>query len=172
MKNTFYLCLIASLFFACQAPGETEAEAGPTNIEIVEQLYAYFAEGNVEAVLAGMTEDVVWNEAESFLYAGGNPYIGPQAVLDGVFSPILADFDNFRLEGISLSSVDDDGVLGMGRYKGTFKANGMDLDAQFAHVFRLKEGKVASFQQFTDTKKAYDISTAEAVEEVETIEEQ
>jgi uncharacterized protein len=38
-----------------------------------------------------------------------------------------------------------------GRYRGTVKATGMPVDAQFAHVWHLRDGKVVRFQQYTDT---------------------
>jgi len=31
------------------------------------------------------------------------------------------------------------------------KIGGATLDAPFCHVFRLRDGKIATFQQFTDT---------------------
>jgi len=44
-------------------------------------------------------------------------------------------------------------VLGTGRYQAKYKKNGAVIDAQFAHVFTLKDGKVIKFQQYTDTKQ-------------------
>jgi len=37
------------------------------------------------------------------------------------------------------------------RCTGTNKGIGRALDAQFAHVWRVHDGKIRSFQQFTDT---------------------
>ena len=39
----------------------------------------------------------------------------------------------------------------LGRYGGTMKAGGAKLDAPFCHVYRFRNGKVVTFQQFTDT---------------------
>ena len=41
--------------------------------------------------------------------------------------------------------------MAVGRYRGTIKAGGGSLDAQFCHVYRFRDGKVATFQQYTDT---------------------
>lgn len=54
-----------------------------TNKEIVEGIYASFATGDVPAVLGAMAEDIQWTEADGFPLAG--TYVGPQAVLEGVF---------------------------------------------------------------------------------------
>jgi hypothetical protein len=42
-------------------------------------------------------------------------------------------------------------VIVEGRYTGSYKATGKSADAQFCHVFKVKDGKVVSFQQFVDT---------------------
>jgi ketosteroid isomerase-like protein len=60
------------------------------NVQIISDAYAAFAAGDVPSVLSMMSSDIVWNEAENFPYADGNPYIGPDAVVQGVFaSPSL-----------------------------------------------------------------------------------
>jgi hypothetical protein len=64
--------------------------------KLVKRLYDAFAEGDVETVLACMSPEVVWNEAEGFPYADGNPYIGPEAVLHGVFARCIEEWDGFR----------------------------------------------------------------------------
>ena len=55
------------------------------NVDLIRNLYDGFAKGDVPAVLAGFDPEIVWNEAENFPYADGNPYCGPDAVLQGVF---------------------------------------------------------------------------------------
>jgi uncharacterized protein len=44
-----------------------------------------------------------------------------------------------------------DTVLVEARYKATAKATGKPLDAQVAHVWDLRDGKVVRFQQYSDT---------------------
>jgi hypothetical protein len=55
----------------------------PTNKELIESLYGSFAVGDVPAVLGALADDIRWTEAEGFPLAG--TYVGPQAVLEGVF---------------------------------------------------------------------------------------
>ena len=40
-----------------------------------------------------------------------------------------------------------------GRYRGTMKKTGTPIDAQFAHVWHVRDGKVIRFQQYTDTRQ-------------------
>jgi ketosteroid isomerase-like protein len=46
-----------------------------------------------------------------------------------------------------------DTVLVEGRYRGRMKATGRAVDAQFAHVWQVRNGKVVRFQQYTDTRQ-------------------
>ena len=46
-----------------------------------------------------------------------------------------------------------DKAIAVGTYSGTCKATGGRLQARVAHVFRVREGKIAAFEQFADTLK-------------------
>ncbi|MFQ5680089.1 MAG: nuclear transport factor 2 family protein [Gemmatimonadota bacterium] len=120
------------------------------NVEVIRGAYRAFAEGDVPAVLAAMAPDIEWNEAENFPYADGNPYIGPEAVAEGVFARIGKEWDSWS---ITLEDVFDagDNVVGLGRYRSRHSATGAELDAQFAHVWWLEDGKITRFQQYADT---------------------
>jgi ketosteroid isomerase-like protein len=121
-----------------------------SNIELIRGLYAAFAKGDAPAVLGVMAPDIVWNEAENFLYADRNPYRGPQAILEGVFMRIGADFENFAVNPEEIIDGGDTIVM-LGRYTGTFKATGKAINLQAAHVWRLQNAKVTGFQQYVDT---------------------
>lgn len=126
--------------------------SSPNNLTLIGNIYSSFAAGDVESVLANFDPNIVWNEAENFPYADGNPYIGPDAVVKGVFSRIGGDWDNFHLADLKLHDMSNNMVLATGRYRGTSKKSGKPLDAQMAHLWTLNNGKAVSFQQFVDTK--------------------
>lgn len=120
--------------------------------DIVRALYAAFAHGDVPGVLGAFDPQIQWREAENFLYADGNPYTGPQAVAEGVFQRLASDVENFAV--LPEHYVEDgDTVAVEGRYQGLMKATGTPVDAQFAHFWRLRDGKVIGFQQYTDTRQ-------------------
>ena len=120
------------------------------SLTAVQSLYASFATGDVPAVLVAFDPLIHWLEAEGNPLAGKNPYEGPEAVLHGIFLYLVERFDGFAATPVR--HVDGgDVVVTEGRYTGTLKATGEPLDAQFAHVWRFKDGKIASFQQYTDT---------------------
>ncbi len=122
--------------------------------ELARSLYDAFAQGDVEAVLSGMDPDIVWNEAENFIYADGNPYEGPEQILNGVFARLATEWEDFRLEEKQFYSVDNHAALVTGRYRGTYRKNGADLNAQFAHLWTFRNSRALTFQQYTDTLQA------------------
>ena len=120
------------------------------NVNVVKGMYEAFGRGDMPGVLAALDPQVEWWEAENFIYADGNPYVGPEAVLQGVFARIGGEWEDFE---VAPEEVLDAGetVVGRGHYSGTFKQNGRRVRAQFAHLFTFRDGKVAKFQQYTDT---------------------
>jgi uncharacterized protein len=121
-----------------------------SNAEVVRGAYDAFARGDAPAVLGVFDQGIVWNEAENFYLADRNPYVGPQAVAEGVFGRILADFDDFSAQPTEIIDGGDT-VVALGRYGGTYRATGRPVNAQFVHVWKLRDGKVVQFQQYTDT---------------------
>ena len=130
--------------------------SNPDNVGIVDGLYKEFTVGDIPNVLAALDTNVVWNEAEGNAYADGNPYIGPDAVLNGVFGRVGADHEYFNLANIELHDMSNNQVLATLRYQAKLKKNGVIFDAQVAHLWTLKNGKVIAFQQYVDTKKLAD----------------
>ena len=124
------------------------------NVNVIDGLYQSFAKGDVPNVLAVMDANIVWNEAENFLYADRNPYIGPEAVLNGVFARIGEEWEYWNLNDIQLHDMSNNMVLATLRYDAKHKVTGKVIDSQTAHLWTLQDGKIVAFQQFTDTKQA------------------
>ena len=92
-----------------------------------------------------MDPAITWNEAEGNPLADRNPYVGPQAIGEGVFARLLAAIDNFT--AVPDTVIDGgDHIVALGRYLGTFKSGGAALDAQYCHVYRFRDGKAVTFQ--------------------------
>jgi ketosteroid isomerase-like protein len=93
------------------------------HVSLVKQVYDAFAKGDVSAVLATFDPQIDWREAEGFAYADGNPYIGPEAVLQGVFGRLMSEWDGFAATPREFLATTD-GVVTLGRYTATNKATG------------------------------------------------
>lgn len=129
------------------------------NVALIRGIYDAFAAGDIAGVVGRMSPDMVWNEAENFPYADGNPYRGPEAILGGVFGRLGAEWDGFAAMPEEFLDAGDTVVV-LGRYRGTCKATGRAMDAQLAHVWRVEDGKAVRFQQYTDTLQAAQVMGA------------
>ena len=133
--------------------GQLGLISDPNNLAVINSMYEAFSIGDIPAVLSMMDPKVIWNEAEGNAYASGNPYIGPEAVLNGVFAKIGPDHEYFKLTDIELHEMSNNKVLATLRYNAKIEDNAATYDAQAAHLWTLKDGKVIAFQQYVDTKK-------------------
>ena len=125
------------------------------NSKTIEAFYAAMGRGDIPFVVGALDPHIVWHEAENFVYADKSPYIGVDALLAGLFARLGGEWEGFS--AVPQEIVDGgDTVVALGRYGGVYKATGAKVDAQFVHVFRFKDGKVASFQQYTDTAQFKD----------------
>src|SRR5688572_16872821 len=123
-----------------------------SNVAVVRGLYDSFGRGDVPAVLAALDSAVEWRAAEGMIYADRSPYIGPDAVAQGVFQRIVSDFDSLAV--VPHSFIDaGEMVVVEGRYKGKNRPTGVRVDAQFAHIYHVRDGKVVRLQQYTDTRQ-------------------
>lgn len=121
-----------------------------SNVDVIGAMYDAFAIGDVAAVLGHMSPDIRWVEAGNFPYADGNPYIGPEAVLNGVFARCGSEWDGFSVRIDEILDAGDT-VVALGRYGGVYKATGREQTTQIAHIWRLRDGKAVAFQQHADT---------------------
>src|SRR4051794_1371143 len=93
-------------------------------------VYEAFGRGGVAAVMAKLSPDVIWNEAENFVYADGSPYVGPQAVLAGIFMRLATEWNGFTVHPEEIIGAGDK-VIARGRYRAEYKATGVAVNAQF-----------------------------------------
>ena len=130
-----------------------------SNADHVRGLYEAFAKGDVPAVLAALDDNVEWTEADGFPHGG--TYIGPDAVVDGVFARIGSEWDPFVADMKEFLDAGDN-VVAIGRYRGTHKPTGGSLDSEAAVVWTLRDGKVIRFRQYVDTAPLHERRTTAA----------
>jgi predicted enzyme related to lactoylglutathione lyase/ketosteroid isomerase-like protein len=118
--------------------------------DLVSNLYTAFSKGGVQTVMDALDPGVVWIEAEGNPLAQAEPFKGPNAVLNNVFMRLATEWEAFKVLPQQLIA-EGNRVVVEGRYTGTCKATGTAIDSQFVHVWRLENGKVTRFQQYTDT---------------------
>lgn len=126
-----------------------------TNKEIIENAYASFARGDVPAALGAMADDIRWTEADGFPIAG--TYVGPQAVLEGVFMRLGEIGDGFAVVPEQFVA-EGDTVVVLGTYSWKHKSSGEPAFVKMAHVWTMDGGKAVAFQQHVDTLKVRELS--------------
>lgn len=126
------------------------------NIDIIKALYSDFAKGNIPAVLQKFDPKIEWNEAESFPYADGNPYIGQNNVLDGVFKRLSSEWNYWNLTNQTYYEANSGEIIVTGYYRAKNKITGKEINAQFVHLWTLDDGLVTKFQQYADTYQTVD----------------
>jgi ketosteroid isomerase-like protein len=133
-----------------------------SNMQRIRDLYAAFAGGDIPAVLAGFAPNIEWREAEGNPYQpSGEAWVGAEAILQNLFARLGGDWEVFT---VNPKAFHDAGaaVLVEARYVGRHKTTGKALDAQVCHVWKLEDGKITSFQQYTDTAQLQRVMRAGA----------
>lgn len=129
------------------------------NVQLVQDAYAAFGRGDIDAVVAGMHSNIDWHEAEHSPWHAPGGYNGPSEVLTNVFARIPDHFDSFEVHPTAFHDAGET-VIVEGRYRAN--ATGVDgpLDAQVCHVWNVRDGKLAAFRQYTDTWQFAEVTRA------------
>jgi len=143
---------VLAAMFMISGCASTATPPPASNLQTVRSLYESFGRGDVPAVLGTLDANLVWNEAEGNPYADRNPYRGPQGVAEGLFMRLGSEWNGYTVTPERFLDAGDSVVV-LGRYRGTYKQTQKPLDAQFAHVWTLREGKIVEFQQYADTEQ-------------------
>lgn len=117
------------------------------NIDVVRGAYEAFATGDMETVQR-LIADCEWHEMEGMPYGG--VYTGAEAIFGNVFGPLTQDVEGFSVTPDELLDAGDR-VVSLGRYSGTGTAG--PVDAAFAHVWTVDNGRISKFVQYTDTRR-------------------
>ena len=134
-----------------------------SNVRVVQDVYTAFGRGDVPSVLALFDPAIEWREAEGNPYQpSGEPWIGPGAVLENLFMRLGAEWDGFTVHPEQFHDAGGTVVV-EARYTGTFKPTGRSLRAQVCHVWKVRSGRIASFQQYVDTAQLQDVMRLSAV---------
>ncbi|MHA4808931.1 nuclear transport factor 2 family protein [Flavitalea flava] len=121
-----------------------------TNLEIIKSTYeGKTSEENGKNLAKYISENISWTEAKGFPYAG--TYIGLENISKNVFSRLGSEWIDYKFTPEDYVAADDK-VVAYGTYTGTYKLTGKAFTARVAHVWKLKDRKIISFEQFVDSK--------------------
>ena len=121
-----------------------------TNLEIIRSTYeGKTSEENGKNLAQHVAENISWTEARGFPYAG--TYVGLANIVKNVFSRLGSEWINYKFTPEDYI-VNEDKVVAYGTYSGTYKGTGKYFEARVAHLWKLKDGKIISFEQFVDSQ--------------------
>lgn len=121
-----------------------------TNLEIVRSTYeGKTSEENGKNLARYVAADISWTEAKGFPYGG--TYIGLENITKNVFNRLGSEWIDYKFTPEDYVASDDK-VVAYGAYTGTYKITGKPFTARVAHVWKLKDGKVITFEQFVDSQ--------------------
>ncbi len=120
-----------------------------TNLGVVQQTYAAVGSGDIPAVLDLLTDDVEWTlQGPSVI-----PWAGTRRGREGVaeFFSLLGETLEFEQFEPREFVAQGDTVVVLGYERSPVKATGCTFETEWAHVYTLRDGRIAKGRFFEDT---------------------
>ncbi|MFN0122221.1 MAG: nuclear transport factor 2 family protein [Blastocatellia bacterium] len=120
-----------------------------TNVQIIQQAYAAFGQGNVQGILALLSEDVRWHVAPAANVAYTGTRMGKAGALE-FFTGLGAAEETLQFAPGEFVA-QGDRVMVIGQYAGRVRETGREYQTYFIHAFTVRGGLITSFDEYTDT---------------------
>ncbi len=123
------------------------------NVQLVKDGYAAFSRGDIPGLLALLAEDVEWH-----IPGPGLPLAGTYRGRDGVanfFQKLAAETEILDFQPREFVA-EGDRVLVVGWERAQVKATNRTAEADGIMSFTLRNGKIATVREYTDTKALAD----------------
>jgi ketosteroid isomerase-like protein len=120
-----------------------------TNIDVVQETYEAVGRGDIPAVLDLLTDDVEWTLQGPCVI----PFAGTRHGREGVaeFFSLVGENLEFQQFEPREFVAQGDTVAVPGYERSLIKLTGRTLEQEWAHVYTLRDGKIAKFRAFEDT---------------------
>jgi 2-(1,2-epoxy-1,2-dihydrophenyl)acetyl-CoA isomerase len=128
-------------------------EVSPT--DLARALYAALAAGDRAQLDVLLHPEFTGHIAKGMPFGTGGDHDGPAAMRRNGWGAIARHFEA-RAEPERFLDLADGRLLVTGRYRGRGKQGGAALDAAFAHLIGIDQGRIKSLEQFTDTARWHD----------------
>jgi len=118
-------------------------------IETVKAFYGALAKGDAQEAFALLNDPLEWTEAEGFPYFSGT-WRSKEEIAEKLFVPLSKDWEGFSVNPDSFVTEGQE-VVSFGIYRGINRKSARSLAAPFAHRWRVADGRIVRFVQYTDT---------------------
>jgi uncharacterized protein len=122
----------------------------PDQTAAARRLYEAFAARDLKALRDALADDFVGQVSHGMPLAVGGEHTGPEAMIRDVWSKVFETYE-MHVDAERFYPSGDDHVVAVGHYRGTVRANGQPIEASFAHVLTIRDGRIAHLHQITDT---------------------
>ena len=120
------------------------------NVTLVQSLYAAFGRGDIGAIVGATVPDTVWQvHGRTKDHPALGVHKGPQGVQ--TFFEIVAETQEVVTFTPREFYAADDKVFVRGNYAWTMRKTGKPFSSEWLHMFTIREGKLAGFDEYTDT---------------------
>lgn len=113
---------------------------------IIRRFYESLSSGDAPGALGLMAPDIEWITMWHYRVDGR----GPDRVAEGLVKPLIAEWSSFSLVPTEFIS-EGETVVSLGDFTGVHGVTGKRSDARYAHVWTVRDGKIARFRQYIDT---------------------
>jgi ketosteroid isomerase-like protein len=120
------------------------------NVQVVQQGYAAFGQGDIPGVLALCTDDIEWVQEGPAELPWSGTFHGQEEV-GGFFRTLGENVTFTQFEPYEFIA-QGDRVVGLVHTAGTVTPSGGQFTTEDAHLFTIRGGKLARFQLYTDTQ--------------------
>jgi 2-(1,2-epoxy-1,2-dihydrophenyl)acetyl-CoA isomerase len=120
--------------------------------DLARALYAALAAGDRDQLDALLHPEFTGRTAEGMPFSIGGQHDGPAAMRRNGWGAIARHFEA-RAEPDRFLDLVDGRLLVTGRYRGRGRQGGATLDAAFAHLIAVDQGRIRSLEQYTDTAR-------------------
>jgi ketosteroid isomerase-like protein len=121
-----------------------------SNTEVARRLYDAFAARDGAAVRSVLHPSFVGVVSAGMPLGVGGRHEGPEAMLAEVWAPVFSAYDVVPTPE-ELIPAGSERAVAIGAYRGTERTTGKAVNAAFAHVLHMSDGRVRELIQITDT---------------------
>jgi uncharacterized protein len=120
-----------------------------TNADVVQRGYEAFGRGDIPAFLELLTDDVEWIQQGPPVIPFAGTRHGHEGVME--YFSLLGETLEFEQFEPREFVAQDDTVVVLGFERSLGKATGRTVEQEWAHVYTLRDGKIAKGRFFEDT---------------------
>ena len=120
-----------------------------TNVDVIRRFYGAFGRGDIPAALDLLADDVEWIFRAPSVF----PFAGTRRGREGVaeFFSLVGETLEFQQFEPREFVAQGDTVVVVGFERSVSKATGHTIEQEWAHVYTLRDGKIAKGRFFEDT---------------------